>query len=246
MTDRRAITTATPTTPMPRNAQTFDARRFGGPIGELVARRRRDVLADIARARPGAHDPGRRHRHRPGRVPAGARRRRGHRRRRVGADARHRAPARGRSRRTSQASSSRSATRTRSSSRERSFDVAVSLRVLMHTPRWRQCIAELCRVAGHAVVLDYPSASSTALVAVDRARSCCIAFGRQQRAVPRVLRRPRLRRELESHGFRVTLDASSVRPADRAAQGRSGRAGSPNCPSSGSRASACCGSSGRR
>jgi ubiquinone/menaquinone biosynthesis C-methylase UbiE len=47
---------------------------------------------------------------------------------------------------------------------DRAFDVAVSLRVLMHTPHWEQCIAELCRVADRLVIVDYPSASSVALL----------------------------------------------------------------------------------
>ena len=48
--------------------------------------------------------------------------------------------------------------------RDRSFDVAVSLRVLMHTPDWRRCLAELCRVADQLVIIDYPSARSAALL----------------------------------------------------------------------------------
>jgi ubiquinone/menaquinone biosynthesis C-methylase UbiE len=47
---------------------------------------------------------------------------------------------------------------------DRSFDVAVSLRVLMHTPEWQRCIGELCRVAERLVVVDYPSATSVALI----------------------------------------------------------------------------------
>jgi 2-polyprenyl-3-methyl-5-hydroxy-6-metoxy-1,4-benzoquinol methylase len=46
---------------------------------------------------------------------------------------------------------------------DRSFDVVVCLRVLMHTPRWRACVAELCRVAGRLVIVDYPAAASFAL-----------------------------------------------------------------------------------
>jgi len=33
----------------------------------------------------------------------------------------------------------------------------------MHTPQWRRCLAELCRVADQLVVFDYPSAHSAAL-----------------------------------------------------------------------------------
>jgi len=47
---------------------------------------------------------------------------------------------------------------------DRRFEIAVSLRVLMHTPRWPLCIAELCRVADRFVVLDYPSARSVAAI----------------------------------------------------------------------------------
>jgi hypothetical protein len=45
-----------------------------------------------------------------------------------------------------------------------SFDIAVSSRVLMHTPRWQTCVDELCRVARDRVVIDYPSARSLALL----------------------------------------------------------------------------------
>ena len=47
---------------------------------------------------------------------------------------------------------------------DRAFDVAISLRLLMHTPHWRRCIAELCRVSERLVIVDYPSASSVARV----------------------------------------------------------------------------------
>jgi ubiquinone/menaquinone biosynthesis C-methylase UbiE len=39
-----------------------------------------------------------------------------------------------------------------------SFDMVVSSRVLMHTPRWDVCVDELCRIARDRVVVDYPSA----------------------------------------------------------------------------------------
>jgi 2-polyprenyl-3-methyl-5-hydroxy-6-metoxy-1,4-benzoquinol methylase len=47
---------------------------------------------------------------------------------------------------------------------DRSFDVVVSSRVLMHTPRWDVCVAEMCRVARSRVVVDYPSARSLVLL----------------------------------------------------------------------------------
>lgn len=52
---------------------------------------------------------------------------------------------------------------------DRSFDAVVCLRVLMHTPDWRASLAELCRVAAGRVVFDYPSLwSAAALQAVTR------------------------------------------------------------------------------
>lgn len=45
-----------------------------------------------------------------------------------------------------------------------SFDAVICLRVLMHTPDWRQSLAELCRVARDRVVVDYPALASAALL----------------------------------------------------------------------------------
>jgi ubiquinone/menaquinone biosynthesis C-methylase UbiE len=47
---------------------------------------------------------------------------------------------------------------------DRSFDCVVAFRLLMHTPQWKRCVAELCRVAERLVIVDYPSATSFALV----------------------------------------------------------------------------------
>jgi SAM-dependent methyltransferase len=47
---------------------------------------------------------------------------------------------------------------------DRTFDVAVSLRVIMHTPDWRVCVRELCRVSDWRVILDFPSARSVASI----------------------------------------------------------------------------------
>jgi 2-polyprenyl-3-methyl-5-hydroxy-6-metoxy-1,4-benzoquinol methylase len=47
---------------------------------------------------------------------------------------------------------------------DRSFDVVVCLRVLMHTPDWRASLRELCRVASGQLVFDFPSLYSTAAV----------------------------------------------------------------------------------
>ena len=45
---------------------------------------------------------------------------------------------------------------------DRGFDSVVCLRVLMHTPDWRASLGELCRVASARVVFDYPSLYSAA------------------------------------------------------------------------------------
>jgi len=43
---------------------------------------------------------------------------------------------------------------------DRSFDVALSYRLLPHVTRWPELVAELCRVARRAVVVDYPTRRS--------------------------------------------------------------------------------------
>jgi ubiquinone/menaquinone biosynthesis C-methylase UbiE len=145
----------------PATARTFDDRRFGGPIGALIADTQARVLTDMAGrihgrpildvgtgtgraallfARGGAQVTG---------VDASEE---------MLAVARHRAEAEGLrvTFRHGDAHDLQFADRT--------FDVAVSLRVLMHTPEWRRCIAELCRVADRLVIVDYPSAVSAALL----------------------------------------------------------------------------------
>jgi ubiquinone/menaquinone biosynthesis C-methylase UbiE len=145
----------------PATAKTFDDRRFGGPIGELVAATQARVLMDMAGriderpildvgtgtgraallfARGGAAVTG---------LDASEE---------MLTIARQRAAGEGLSVafRRGDAHDLEFADRT--------FDIAVSLRVLMHTPNWRRCIAELCRVASRLVIVDYPSAVSAALV----------------------------------------------------------------------------------
>lgn len=43
---------------------------------------------------------------------------------------------------------------------DRSFDVVLAFRLIAHAPRWRELIAEMCRVARRAVVFDYPDSRS--------------------------------------------------------------------------------------
>jgi ubiquinone/menaquinone biosynthesis C-methylase UbiE len=144
-----------------RTAQQFDDRRFGGPIGRLVADTQASVLTNFvgnvkgrlildvgtgtgraARlfARGGADVTA---------VDASAQ---------MLAVARQRAASEGIGARflPGDAHALQFA--------DRSFDVAVSLRLLMHAPRWRVCLSELCRVSDRLVIFDYPSAHSVAAV----------------------------------------------------------------------------------
>jgi 2-polyprenyl-3-methyl-5-hydroxy-6-metoxy-1,4-benzoquinol methylase len=48
---------------------------------------------------------------------------------------------------------------------DRSFDVVLSFRLLPHVERWRDLVAELSRLARHAVIVDYPTRRSVNAVA---------------------------------------------------------------------------------
>jgi SAM-dependent methyltransferase len=145
----------------PATARTFDERRFGGPIGELLAESQARVLtAAIAGLdRPTVLDVGTG----TGRAAivlarAGARV--------TGVDAssemlsvaRRRAAAEG------LAVEFRTGDAQALEAPPRSFDAVVCLRVIMHTPQWRASVHELCRVADRLVVVDFPSARSAAVV----------------------------------------------------------------------------------
>ena len=181
----------------PAMARTFDERRFGGPIGELVASTQARVLADfigrihdrtildvgtgtgraaLLLARGGAH------------VTA------------VDASDEMLAVARRRAAEQSLRVRFVQGDAHALDFKSRSFDVAVSLRLLMHTPQWRQCLAELCRVADRLVIFDYPSATSAALVQAMTRRVVQAAGGRTEpyrvftdRTIVRTLERLRFR-----------------------------------------------------
>lgn len=145
----------------PDTARTFDDKRFGGPIGELVASTQARVLANFVgriRGRP-ILDVGTG----TGRAAllmagGGAKV--------VGVDASEEmlAVARQRARDQGAPVTFKVGDAHKLEFADRSFDVAMSLRVLMHTPRWSECVAELCRVADQLVILDYPSARSVARI----------------------------------------------------------------------------------
>ncbi len=84
---------------------------------------------------------------------------------------------------------------------DREFDAAVSLRVIMHTPNWRQCVSELCRVSSGRVVVDFPALGSFASIesVLRRVRK---AMGGETEAY-RVIREAAVREVLTASGFRV-------------------------------------------
>jgi ubiquinone/menaquinone biosynthesis C-methylase UbiE len=85
---------------------------------------------------------------------------------------------------------------------DRAFDAVICFRVLMHVPDWRRVLAELCRVARTRVIVDYPSAASTAALQ-SLYRRVALRCGRRVEAYG-VFTRGEIARELARHGFRIT------------------------------------------
>jgi len=84
---------------------------------------------------------------------------------------------------------------------DRAFDVVISLRVIMHTPHWQQCLSELCRVADQLVILDYPSSCSVALIQSLGRRLVAAAGGRTEPY--RVFSYRQIEEALAACGYRV-------------------------------------------
>ena len=82
---------------------------------------------------------------------------------------------------------------------DRAFDAAICLRVLMHTPGWRQALSELCRVARERIVFDYPAAASVAALQ-SGVRRVAHAAGARVEAY-RVFGDRTIDAELRRHGF---------------------------------------------
>lgn len=86
---------------------------------------------------------------------------------------------------------------------DRAFEIAVCLRVIMHTPDWRRSVGELCRVSGDLVVFDYPALASAAVVqAAARRLRQAVAPGARVEAY-RVFSDRAIRAEIERNGFRL-------------------------------------------
>ena len=85
---------------------------------------------------------------------------------------------------------------------DHSFDIVVSSRVLMHTPRWQVCIDEWCRVARDRVVIDYPSKRSLAMLQSVWRRATHV-LGGGARQPYRVFFDAQLSAAFERNGFRI-------------------------------------------
>lgn len=192
----------------PAMAEGFDALRFSGPIGRLVAEsqervvaaflspvERRQILdvgtgtgrAAIALARRGAIVTG------------------------VDASEEMLAVARRRAAEAGVAVTFGPGDAHRLPFADRGFDAVICLRVLMHTPGWQQALGELCRVAGGRVVFDYPALASVAALQ-SGARRIAHAAGATVEAY-RVFSDRAIDAELARHGFRArTRDRQFVLP----------------------------------
>lgn len=182
----------------PETARRFDQRRFGGPIGEMVAATQARVLANFVgriQGRP-ILDVG------TGTGRAALLLARGG-ATVVGVDASEEMLAVARQRASDQGVSVvfRTGDAHRLEFRDRSFDVVVSLRVIMHSPRWTDCVAELCRVADQLVILDYPSSHSVALFQSWARRARAALGGRTEPY--RVFSHAQVEHALAGAGFRV-------------------------------------------
>lgn len=183
----------------PRTAEQFDAARFGGPVGALVAEAQERILLAALGPEAGLNviDVGTG----TGRAAlslAG----RGARVTAVDASAGMLAVAARRARaRPELAVAFARGDAHALAFPARSFDAAVCLRVIMHTPDWRRVIGELCRVARRHVVLDYPALASAAAFQAAARRAAALT-GRRVEAY-RVFRDRTIREAFAAYGFRI-------------------------------------------
>jgi 2-polyprenyl-3-methyl-5-hydroxy-6-metoxy-1,4-benzoquinol methylase len=183
----------------PDTARRFDQTRFGGPVGQLVGAREAEAIARFARPAAGCTvlDVGTG----TGRIAmflaqAGASV--------TGLDASEEMLRVGRERAAEQHADVQFVVGDAHALTfpDRSFDVVVSSRVLMHTPRWRVCIDQMCRVARSRVVVDYPSARSLALLQ-SLYRRTNYALGGATRQPYRVFFDHELASAFEKNGFQL-------------------------------------------
>ena len=182
----------------PAMAESFEGRRFSGPIGRLIAESQEQVIASFLEPVRGRRildvgtGTGR------GAIALAAR---GAQVTGVDASAEMLAVARRRAAESGVSVEFVQGDAHGLSYPDRSFDVVLCLRVLMHTPDWRRSLGELCRVADRAVVFDYPALMSGAALE-SAARRAAHAAGVRTEAY-RVFADRSVRATLRAHGFQV-------------------------------------------
>jgi 2-polyprenyl-3-methyl-5-hydroxy-6-metoxy-1,4-benzoquinol methylase len=85
---------------------------------------------------------------------------------------------------------------------DESFDTAISFRLVTHCTQWPVLIRELCRVARHAVIVDYPTSQSVNCIAP-------ALFGAKKRVEAdtrhwALFRHREINATFKQNGFRVT------------------------------------------
>jgi len=183
----------------PAMAEAFDAIRFSGPIGRLVAETQERVIASFLAPVSGRTvlDVGTG----TGRA-AIALAARGARVTGVDASAEMLVVARKRAQEAGVGISFAPGDAHELSFPDRSFEAVVCLRVLMHTPDWRQSLAELCRVASRHIVFDYPALlSAAALQALSRRLAATLGARVESY---RVLSDRTVQQALAANGFQIS------------------------------------------
>jgi ubiquinone/menaquinone biosynthesis C-methylase UbiE len=182
----------------PEMARRFDDRRFGGPIGDLVARSQARVLANMVgriqerRILDVGTGTGRVAillAHGAARVTA------------VDASEQMLAIAKRRAEEALVKVKFKVGDAHHLEFRDRDFDAVVAFRLLMHTPEWKRCLGEMCRVSDRLVIIDYPSASSFALFE-SMARRVAHAVGLRTEPY-RVFSRGAIAATLDQNGYRI-------------------------------------------
>jgi 2-polyprenyl-3-methyl-5-hydroxy-6-metoxy-1,4-benzoquinol methylase len=182
----------------PEMARSFDDRRFGGPIGDLVARAQARVLANMVgriqerRILDVGTGTGRVAillAHGAAKVTA------------VDASEQMLAIARRRAEEALVKVKFKVGDAHHLEFPDRDFDAVVAFRLLMHTPEWKRCLGEMCRVSDRLVIIDYPSASSFALFEA-MARRVAHAVGLRTEPY-RVFSRGAIAAALDQNGYRI-------------------------------------------
>ena len=192
----------------PQMAEAFEGMRFSGPVGRLIAEQQAQVLADFLDPIAGQEildvgtGTGR------GAIALAAR---GARVTGVDASAEMLTVARRRAQETGVQVEFVQGDAHGLAYPDRAFDAVVCLRVLMHTPDWRQSLGELCRVAKQRVVFDYPALMSAAAIQSATRRLANAAGGRTE--AYRVFADSAVRATLRANGFQITgIDRQFVLP----------------------------------